>query len=285
VRPGATARRLAALARRAARPLGREDGYLLAAAMLLVAVTAILSAKAAVGTVLIHRREMEQEWKFRAERIVRAIQDYNRDRTGGRGGAVGQTGWPKLEELTKPPRRHLHAIPPDPLTAEYDDNGDLKEGTGRWQPIFPGPPQRQPAGGATAGGAGIQQNVNPLPCGQKMPGWEKNRPIVGVYSCADGESVQWFGTKQPGSPYKELFFYIAPQTPGQQPGADAGQTQFPTLIRCPGPECLVAGGAAGGGMPGSTARPPTTGRGPSRQGAPPTPGRGFSRPGGRSTPP
>jgi len=202
---------------------GRQAGYLLAAAMLLVALISILAAKASQGIVTLHKREMEEELKFRGERLVRAILDFRRGQAGGTG------RWPKLEELTKPPKRVLHAIPPDPLTARYDENGKLKEGTGVWQPIFPGLGNRP---------------INPLPCDQKSPGWEKGREIVGVYSCAAGTTLTPFGLIKGGATYKEWLFAVEARTiSGSRGGGQQGPTPYQLLrdlIQCPGVECVLS---------------------------------------------
>jgi len=213
-----------------ARPHGarrRQAGYLLVAAMALVAVTSILAAKAAQDTATIHRRDMEEELKFRGERIVRAIIDWKRANPNGQ--------WPTLEILAKPPRRFLHAIPPDPMTAKFDERGKLVEKSGQWQPIFLGATTPPPQGGRRPPNV---MTITPLPCDQKMPGWEKNRPIVGVYSCAEGKALTMYAGKE-GLTYREWLFSAVP--PGGSINANITPGMLlPTLVKCPGQECLLS---------------------------------------------
>lgn len=210
-------------AQRLVRPRRGEAGYLLAAAMLLVALVSIMTAMAARSWASIGKREREAELKFRGQRIVRAILDWKREQPGG----LQNPGlWPTLEQLTKPPKRYLASIPPDPMTAEYDESGELLEKTGVWQPIFMGPMQ------AGIGGQPPRPSMNPLPCEQKMPGWEKNRPIMGVYTCAEGTALTVFGGKE-GLTYREWFFSALADNPNMAPAR-----LLPDVIRCPAPECL-----------------------------------------------
>jgi type II secretory pathway pseudopilin PulG len=161
--------------------------------MVMVAVMSILLTVAAQQWSFLTRRELERELTFRGERLLLALNEHQ--------ARVGGAPPTSLEDLTKPPRPVLPRVWPDPMTARYDGNGDLVEGTGEWQVIRVG----DPAAGAS-------------PTTRDQGGFRERRPsgpatpaisgLRGVHSASEELSIGAWRDTPPGTPYNEWRFEV-----------------------------------------------------------------------------
>ena len=208
-----------------------ERGSLLAALVATLAVGSILMTVATTQWSFIIRREKEKELVFRGTAIARAIQEFQR---------LGRAPT-TLEEMTKTRPPVLRQILPDPMTARYDREGKLIEGTGEWTFISVGQP------GATGG----------LPGGPPAPPPSGSRPdrgpaitaFVGVRSKSEELSIGTFRDSEPGVPYSEWRFQVltadAANLMQHVGGFDAIYPPGFAGLRAPGGPPFT-GGAAGG---------------------------------------
>ena len=139
------------------------------------------------------QREKEKELIFRAKEITRAIELYqNPIRSGGRGKLPND-----LKELVK--GGYLRKLYPEPMTARYDDNGELVEGTGQWELIHAGRGGRELKADYSPTSARLRRMQRRSRFGLRQTG-----PIVGVRSESEIESIgTWEGVK---GPYMEWNF-------------------------------------------------------------------------------
>lgn len=215
---------------------------MLAALMVVVALMGVFLAVAGQQWSFIKRREMERELAFRGERIQRALLEHQTRK--GRPAT-------RLEDLTDQPQPSLLHVPPDPLTAEYDERGELVEGTGEWVLIHQGDRPGAPAGTSQR---------------RRRSATPQVRPIIGVHSSSEEESIGAWGDLPPGTPYVEWRFEnanIAAEPMQRATGQDWQRPDPPPGfggLRVPGGPPIPDAGAApsagggGGGLRGGRAR-------------------------------
>ncbi len=145
-------------------PRGCEEGFTLAAVLVIMAIMAIFLTVAVETVSFQQQREKEEELIFRGNQIVEAIRLFR-----ARNGRFPLT----LKELVTAKPRVLRKTWTDPMTRAAD-----------WEPVFLGEE-------GTTVGPGIAPPVPTPPPGVGSPGREKTGPIVGVHSrsCADSIKV------------------------------------------------------------------------------------------------
>jgi type II secretory pathway pseudopilin PulG len=189
------------------RRLGRrqargEDGSVLAALMVLLAVSAILLTAAAQKWSFILQREREKELIFRGTAIARAIQDFQ----------TAQNRLPtSLEEMTKTRPPLLRQAYADPMTAKYGKDGKLVEGTGEWTHVVLGrrgtPPTRT-LGTPPVSGDDTSEDATGDARDDRRGG-ARTPNIVGfngVKSKFEEDSIGTYQGSEPGQPYTEWKF-------------------------------------------------------------------------------
>lgn len=194
--------------------------------MAMVGVLAVLMTVAAQQWSFIERREMEKELIYRGQSIAAAIDEYRR---------MGQNQRlpTKLEDMTKGPRPTLRRVWHDPMTARYEDDGDLVENTGQWELLTPGRGHAPPGSG--------QPQPPPLNSPLNIQG------ISGVASKSEEVSIAPWINVPAGSPYTEWRFEVLNLNPN------------------------VAATQQGGGYDESSPRPPGYGGDARAPGGPPPP--------------
>jgi type II secretory pathway pseudopilin PulG len=215
---------------------GGARGYMLLGALFLTAVMAITMAVVAREWSFIHRRAMEAELKHRGEKIMRALLEYQYMQGKGLKPASRPiSNYETLEKfLTEGPNPVLPSLPPDPMTARYDERGELVEGTGKWGLVVrttatqgrqsgrPGTSAPVTTGGfqvigcegsSAGGGAGSGSRSGSIfPSSPGSPGSRVGAVvggIIGVASCLDDENLKPIGLSPEGeeaSSYKEWLF-------------------------------------------------------------------------------
>lgn len=170
-------------------------GSLLAAMLVTMTLASIALAVATTQWSFIIRREKERELIFRGVQIARAIDEWQ-----GPGKGPPTT----LEMLTKPPRPVLRKAYVDPMTAQYDDEGKLVEGTGEWELI----PVGAPTGGAAATPAtGLQSRRETRRAsgglGSRSP---QIVPFLGVKTTSTELSIAEYREWAPETPLNEWEF-------------------------------------------------------------------------------
>lgn len=162
--------------------------------MVAVAIMALVLTAAARQWSFVMRRELERELIYRGGNIVNAIQEYQ---------ASGQSQQlpTKLEDLTKPPRPTLRKVWVDPMTARYDGDGKLIEGTGEWEFLHP----NASAAGRGRGGSNQQRRQNNPQVGNSRLNIQG---IVGVASKSEELSIGSWADSPPESPYTEWRFEV-----------------------------------------------------------------------------
>jgi hypothetical protein len=210
--------------------------------MLLVLLVGLGTAATAQRWSFIQQREVEEELELRTFRILRAVIEYQSPPV-----LAGTVQYPaKLEELEKVVPRVIASVPPDPLTARYDDEGELLKDTGRWGPV-----QWRPGGAP-----GQQTTFNLISCDQKVT--TPTTFMVGIRSCDDRTAIRIFpGVTEEPAPYDETVFTLeCIKTPLQQGGQQqaAGGVNAAQLQRA---QCFVQQ-VPWKGMPGPPAGLPRT---------------------------
>ena len=221
---------------------GAESGSTLAALVVLLAIMSIFMTVAAQQWSFIIRREKERELIFRGQLIALAMEEYAQ---GGRGVPTG------LDVLTKRPRPALRKVPDEPMTARYDKDGKLVEGTGEWKLLRQGPPVTSTSQPAEEVTPEEQREVEKRATG----------PILGVASRSEELSIAGWNEVPPGSPYSAWRFEArgAGGGRGGPPPPDSRGHELPLPpgfggLRVPGgppvttfPTAPVAGGQRPGG--------------------------------------
>ncbi|MEM7248949.1 MAG: hypothetical protein AAF533_26720 [Acidobacteriota bacterium] len=158
-------------------------GASLAALMFGVAIMGIFMAAASQQWSFIVRRELERELVYRGSRYQSAL-DEHRARTN----ALPT----KLEDLTKLPKPSLRRVWADPMTARYDQDGELIEGTGEWKLIGPQNPANRGVGQATTSGrSGSRLNRrNRGPRTQAIRGVSSQSEEISIASWGEGFSAE-----------------------------------------------------------------------------------------------
>jgi len=222
---------------------------MLLGALFLTAVMAITLTVVVREWSFVHRRAMEAELKFRGEKIMRALLEYQYMQGKGLKPASRPiTNYETLEKfLTEGPNPVLPGLPPDPMTARYDERGELVEGTGHWglvvrttitrgvqrgvtrstTPVTTGGFQVTGCEGSSAGGS-RSGSGSMFPRIGGRPGSRVGAVtggIIGVASCLDDADLKPIGLSPEGeeaSTYKEWFF-----TPVESGGTGLGMAQQP----------------------------------------------------------
>ena len=111
-----------------------SSGYVLVGAMVLMALMAIGMTVIAQQWSFVHRRSMEKELQFQGDRIMRGLLEYKQMQGAGLkpAGALITNYESMVKALTEQPNPILTELPPDPMTARYNDQGELEEDTGVW---------------------------------------------------------------------------------------------------------------------------------------------------------
>jgi len=177
-----------------------EDGFTLAAVIVIMAVMAIFLTVAVESVTFQQRREKEEELIFRGNQVVEAIRLFR-----ARNGRFPLT----LGELVTAKPRVLRKTWADPMTGVPD-----------WEPVFLGEE------GATLAGGSIGPPATPAPeetpgaktrPGRvkvpKAPGGQKTGAIIGVHSSRCDEAIKLLDGR---SRYCEWKFYF---DPNKQTGA------------------------------------------------------------------
>jgi hypothetical protein len=224
---------------------------MLLGAFFIVAVLAITSAVVVQHWSFVHRRAMEAELKFRGERIMRAILEFKHLQDQNKKPQLQIANYESLEKaLTDQPNPILPGIPPDPMTARYDEQGELVEGTGTWGLVVPAgtqPDRNRGRPGTTMGsrfGSSPTQPGQPpfgrgfqvIGCeggggGSRLASGRAGGPrqrvgavqVLGVASCLDDEDLEPIGPSpqdEDAATYKDWLFI--PPGSGQM---GVGQTQ------------------------------------------------------------
>jgi type II secretory pathway pseudopilin PulG len=193
--------------------------------MVAVAIMGIVLTAAAQQWSFILRRELERELIYRGGNIVTAIQEYQTS-------AQNQRLPTKLEDLTKRPRPTLRKVWVDPMTARYDGDGKLIEGTGEWELLRPSAPSGQQAG--RSGGRQQPRTNNPRAGNSRL----NVQGVVGVASKSEELSIGSWGDSPPESVYSEWRFEVVSlnQSTGQVNtfNRTGVRTSSPGEVRPPG---------------------------------------------------
>ena len=218
--------------RRLATRLRGEEGSTLAALMVIVAIMAVMLTVASQEWSFILRREKERELIFRGQLIVSALEEYEAQ---GRGAPVS------LDQLTKRPKPALRMVPPDPMTARYDEEGKLVEGTGQWKLLRPG----TGAGAPKPPGEGEEQDPAEK---ERQERAESGGPILGVASRSEELSIGAWNDVPANAPYSSWKFQR--QGTSGQPGVEQRRQDLPFPpgfggLRAPGGPPVVAPPAPG----------------------------------------
>ena len=200
--------------------MGRQSGArgsLLAALLVMMTLASIMLAVASTQWSFIVRREREKELIFRGTQIVRGIDAFR-----AKNSRLPTT----LEEMTKLPNPVLRQEWADPMTARYDDDGKLVEGTGQWQyiaqgdatgsgppgghtgpPGTPGPASGSATGPATTSSSGASQGRR-----GGLGSTPQIVPFEGVASTSDEEAIGSYADLGSGRKYSEWRFRVFAST-------------------------------------------------------------------------
>lgn len=179
-------------------------GSLLAALLVMMTLASIMLAVAVTQWSFIVRRDREKELIFRGTQIVRGIEEFR-----GKHNRLPTT----LEEMAKLPNPALRQAWADPVTARYDDDGELVEGTGAWQYITQGEagtvrPSGTPGPGATTATAPTGPGRPGAPGGGRVGSTPQIVPFDGVASTSEEVSIGGYADMEAGKTYAEWRFRV-----------------------------------------------------------------------------
>jgi type II secretory pathway pseudopilin PulG len=225
------------------------SGSTLAALVLLIAIMSIFMTAAAQQWSFIIRREKERELIFRGQLIALAMEEYAQ---AGRGVPTS------LDLLTKRPRPTLRKVPDEPMTARYDKDGKLVEGTGEWKLL------RQ----AVTDPRARKASEDATPEEQREAEKRETGPIQGVASRSEELSIAGWNEVPPNSPYSSWRFE-ARGTQQNLSHQQKGGHEMPLPpgfggLRVPGGPPVISFPSA----PGAGGQQPVAPRAPGLQGAP-----------------
>ena len=231
-------------------------GSLLLAMLVMMTIASIVLAVAATDWSFVVRREKERELIFRGVQIARAIEEWQQ--------SAGKAPPTSLEQLTKPPRPTLRKAYADPMTALYDDEGELLEGTGEWAYIGPGSETAVPPGPPGASGSAPASGSAARPSTSRGDGTPRITAILGVQSTSEELSIGTYHDAPPETAYVEWKFRVL----GLNEGANrqVGGFEIPRPpgfggLRLPG-RPPVQQLRTGPGSPPGGIRPPVNGNAP-----------------------
>ena len=229
--------------------------------MVVLAVTAIFMTAAAHQWSVLVQREREKELIFRGTSIAKGIQDFQ--------GTVNRPPT-SLEEMTKsvngrPPA--LRQVYDDPMTARYDKDGRLVQGTGQWaligagagvQATHPHPSSGSgPSGGSTQDGSDTASGATGTG-GITRGGSTRPPPMLqgvqGVRSTSEDLSIGTYQNSQPGTAYSAWKFQ-PPHPNARNLNVFEGDVDLPYPPGFGGrraPGGTPFGGPPGGGAPGAS---------------------------------
>jgi type II secretory pathway pseudopilin PulG len=224
-------------------PLRRgEQGAVLIALLVMIALLGIMLGAAMTELGFVAQREKELELRFRGNQIVRAIGEYQNRNAG-----TSPSNFKQLLQSRPPAMRRCWV---DPMTAEYDQLGELVEGTGKWIVIGQGevdtPSTKESEDDALSSRRAEAEPVL-TGCDDTLP-----KAFDGVRSPSHGEAITAYRRWEPGDEYTEWRFRTLGQA--SQPGTTPGGPDDPhppgfAGMRLPGGPPIRPGIGPTGGKP------------------------------------